>query len=101
MTREDFVFTIGYDGECAVIDKKARKQYGNLKTEELFDIGLVKASVRSAVFSKDPDEKRLVLEKYNGKAGRSAEDFSQLQSFFGVTDQDLDSASAIGKSILL
>ena len=30
MTREEFIFTIGYDGDNAVVDKKSAQEYGKL-----------------------------------------------------------------------
>ena len=45
MTREEFIFTIGYDSDNAVVDKKSGQAYGKLSTAELFDKGLVKAAV--------------------------------------------------------
>ena len=34
MKREDFVFTIGYQGDTALIDGRARKDFSKLTTEE-------------------------------------------------------------------
>ena len=68
MTREEFIFTIGYDGDNAVVDKKSAQQYGKLSSVELFDRGLIKASVCSALFSKDKGEEQLVMERYNATA---------------------------------
>jgi len=34
-TREDFLFTIGYDGESAVVDGKAKAAYGKSGTMDL------------------------------------------------------------------
>jgi hypothetical protein len=69
LSREDFVFTIGYDGPAAVVDGQARRRYGSLSTAELAERGLFRAAWSSAVYSKDPGEKALVLEKYNQAAG--------------------------------
>ena len=85
MTREEFIFTIGYDGDNAVVDKKSSKEYGKLSTAELFDKGMVKASVCSAVFSKDKGEEQLVLDKYNALASQKVESFGDLKKIFGVT----------------
>jgi len=85
MTREEFIFTIGYDGDDAVVDKKSMQQYGKLGTGALFDKGLIKAAVCSALFSKNKEEEQLVLDKYNAMASHSVESFDSLKKIFGVT----------------
>ena len=62
--REDFVFTIGYDGPAAVVDNQAKKKYGKLSTRELAEKGLFRAAYSSAVYSKDPKEIQFVAKAY-------------------------------------
>ena len=85
MTRDEFIFTIGYDGDNAVVDKKSAKEYGKLGTAELFDKGMVKAAVCSAIFSKDKGDEQMVLEKYNALAAQKVESFDELKKIFGVS----------------
>ena len=85
MTREEFIFTIGYDGDTAVVDKKSAQEYGKLSTAELFDRGMIKAAVCSAVFSKDKGEEQLVLDKFNAIVSPPVESFDDLKKIFGVT----------------
>ena len=94
LSREDFVFTIGYDGPSAVVDRQAKKKYGKLSTRELAQKGLFRAAYSSAVYSKDPQELKSVAEIYNRmaahspvdlpKADLSAADVSALDRLFGV-----------------
>jgi hypothetical protein len=65
LSREDFVFTIGYDGPAAVVDGQAKKRFGSLSTQELAEKGLFRAAYSSAVYSNDPAEIRTVMEIYN------------------------------------
>jgi len=65
LSREDFIFTIGYDGPAAVVDSSAKRKYGKLSTEELAAKGLFRAAYASAVYSKDPAQQRCVVEAYN------------------------------------
>ena len=83
MTREEFIFTIGYDGDNAVVDKKSAKEFGKLGTAELFDRGMVKAAVCSAIFSKDKGEEQLVLDKFNALDRQKVESFAELKRFLG------------------
>jgi hypothetical protein len=71
LSREDFVFTIGYDGPAAVVDGQARKRFGSLSTRELAEKGLFRAACSSALYSKDPAELEAVMEVYNKTAAAS------------------------------
>ena len=94
LSREDFVFTIGYDGPVAVIDNQAKKKYGKLSTRELAEKGLFRAAYSSAVYSKNPQELKFVAEAYKSLGGHSsaefynadlsAADISTLDRLFGV-----------------
>ena len=99
LSREDFVFTIGYDGPAAVVDNQAKRKYGKLTTRELAEKGLFRAAYSSALYSKDPLELKFVAEtfkKLEGHApGGSAEadlseaDISVLNRLFGVFPVDV------------
>ena len=94
LSREDFIFTIGYDGPAAVVDNQAKKKYGKLSTRELADKGLFRAAYSSAVYSRDPGEIKLVAETYRllGKipqgessgTGAPGNELSSLDRLFGV-----------------
>jgi hypothetical protein len=84
LSREEFIFTIGYDGPAAVVDNQAKKRYGSLSTRELADRGLFRAAYSSAVYSKDPGELAAVVEIYNKTAGASLTVNSPLDRLFGV-----------------
>ena len=95
LSREDFVFTIGYDGPTAVVDNQAKKKYGKLSTRELAETGLFRAAYSSAVFSKNPDELKLVADVYSkleNNSGRELPqgDISALERLFGVTLVDVN-----------
>ena len=66
LSREDFVFTIGYDGPAAVVDNQAKKKYGKLSTRALVEKGFYRAAYSSAIYSKDPSELRYVVNSYMG-----------------------------------
>ena len=84
LSREDFIFTIGYDGPAAVVDSQAKKRYRGLSTRELAEKGLFRAAYSSAVYSKDPSEVEAVLEIYNKTAGAAFAAASSPDRLFGV-----------------
>jgi hypothetical protein len=84
LKREEFVFTIGYDGPAAVIDGQAKRRYGSLPTKELAEKGLFRAAYSSAIWSKDPKDIETVVEVYNRISGSSLKPDSPLDRLFGV-----------------
>ena len=95
LKREEFVFTIGYDGPAAVIDGQAKRRYGSLSTKELAEKGLFRAAYSSALWSKDPKEMETLVEIYNRISGSSLNSDSQLDRLFGVFPVE------VNKSIML
>ena len=63
MKREDFVFSVGYDGDTAIVDSKAKKRYGKLTTQQLAAEGLYKAAFRSALYSGNEEEIRIIIDE--------------------------------------
>jgi len=84
LSREDFIFTIGYDGPAAVIDGQAKRRYGSLSTKELAEKGLFRAAYSSAIWSKDPKDLEAVVETYNRISGSALKTDSPLDRLFGV-----------------
>ena len=84
LSREEFIFTIGYDGPAAVVDGHAKKCYGRLSTGELAEKGLFRAAYSSAIWSKDPRDLETVVEVYNRVSSSSLTVDSPLERLFGV-----------------
>ncbi len=82
--RKDFMFTIGYDGNVAIVDSKSKREYGHLGTEELAGIGLFKPALCSALYEDDEQALRRVLELYNKKTDRELPSVEHLKRTFGV-----------------
>jgi len=86
LSREEFVFTIGYDGPAAVVDKQAKRKYGKLSTRELAEKGLFRAAYSSAVHSGNQEDLIFVAKAYMrlGAGDSSGADLSALDRLFGV-----------------
>ena len=104
LSREDFVFTIGFDGPSAVVDAQAKKKYGKLSTRELLEKGLFRAAYSSAVYSKDPAEIKFVANAYKRMGNSSADVFekelseadkSATDRLFGVYLMDVKRSIAL------
>ena len=81
LSRDDFIFTIGYDGPVAVVDKQAKNRYGKLSTRELAEKGLFRSAYSSAVYLDNKEELKYVLDTYKDLAGA---DMSSPDRLFGV-----------------
>jgi hypothetical protein len=95
LSREDFVFTIGYDGPNAVVDSQAKKSYGGLSTGELAARGLFRAAYASIVYARASgkaengpggwkSELDALVEVYNRVSGSRLTADSALDRLFGV-----------------
>jgi len=89
LSREDFIFTIGYDGPVAVVDNQAKRKYGKLSTAELAEKGLFRAAYSSAVFSNERRELESVAEAYNRLGTFAPVEINALERLFGVTPVDV------------
>ena len=98
LSREDFVFTIGYDGAAAIVDGRAKRQYGRLSTMELAEEGLYRAAFASAFYEmeKDPRPMQEFIAFFNAKAGTSYTKAEELQRLFGVNVDDVPRAITLG-----
>lgn len=84
MKREDFIFTIGYQGNVAIIDERARKKYGSYTTRQLAEAGLFKPAFCSALYSGDPKEMEEFLTLFNAAHPGPPYTQEQLSRLFGV-----------------
>jgi hypothetical protein len=91
LSREDFVFTIGYDGASAIVDGRAKRQFGKLTAMELAEEGLYRAAFASAFYDMKKDEGPMkeFIQFFNAKAGTSYTKAEELQRLFGVNVEDV------------
>jgi hypothetical protein len=94
LNREDFIFTIGYDGPHAVVDSQAKRRYGALSTRELAERGLYRAAYASVVYTRAAEQEgrpggwesdlAALVEVYNRNSGSRLTVDSPLDRLFGV-----------------
>jgi hypothetical protein len=89
ISRRDFTFTIGYEGNTAVVDGSLKKRYGSLSAEQLAEKKLYKQAISAAVYDestgKGGDQTlQRVLEIYNSNTAEKIDSVEDLQRIFGV-----------------
>ena len=86
MTRNAFVFCIGYNGGTAIVDRRLESQFGRLGTRELFSRGLYKPAVASAVFAGSDADLEWLREEYSRVTGTPLKDVDALKRTVGVSE---------------
>ncbi len=84
MKEDDFVFTIGYQGDTAIVDGKLQKQYHSKSVEQLLEANLYKAAFCKALYREDSELQGKVLRVFNEKSGSNYESIDNLKRLFGV-----------------
>ena len=86
MQRDDVVFTIGYKGNAAIIDKKLRAKYRSLSTVQLYEKGLLKPAVASAIYERENgnvSELEQLLGRFKTDFGEEMDE-QKLRRIYGI-----------------
>lgn len=84
MKEDDFICTIGYQGDAAIVDGKAQKKYKSYSIDRLLEEGMYKAAFCKAVYHEDVEGQEKVLRIYNEKSGADYRSIENLKRLFGV-----------------
>ncbi|MBU0954235.1 MAG: hypothetical protein KKI09_02295 [Spirochaetes bacterium] len=84
ISREDAMFTIGYEGMMAVVDSKAKARYRKLSTMELAKAGLFRAAFTSILYTQNDAEFTEFAAFYNQAAGTKLATKEEFMRLFGV-----------------
>lgn len=87
ISRDDAMFTIGYEGLQAVVDGKARARYRKLSSMELARQGLFRAAFTSVLYGNDEAEFQAFASFYNQAAGTSLKTIEEFKRLFGVNQE--------------
>lgn len=87
--REDFMFTVGFDGATAIVDGDARRRFARLDVDQLLDQGLYRAAVSAAVFDRDGPALEKIRDAFARASGSPIEDPQDLLKIFGIPTQVL------------
>ncbi|MBN1646790.1 MAG: hypothetical protein JW874_02040 [Spirochaetales bacterium] len=84
ISKVDYIFTIGYQGDTAIVDGKNRRQYGRMSAGELAGKGMYKPALCSALYDQNEEEQKMVLDLYNEKTGAAYPSVQELMKVFGI-----------------
>ena len=81
MKRNDFVFTIGYDGNTAIVDRKTQRKYRNAGAGELLNAGQYRPAFCAALFD---DQLHDFVAEFRAATGIAVTDADAIKRLFGV-----------------
>lgn len=84
--RGDFIFTIGYQGDTAIVDGAARKKYGKMSAAELLDAGLYRAAFCAALYDGELAEFVPIFREKSGIAVETPESLQRMYGVFGLPE---------------
>lgn len=84
MTETTFMFTVGYQGDAALVDKGMEARFGKASDDKLFSEGLFKPAFCRGLFRGDQSLMEKVLEAYNKATSTKYKTTEELKRAFGV-----------------
>ncbi len=85
MKKLEFISTIGYQGNAALVSKKLMKLYKSLSLTDLVEKGYYRAAVAEVLFEGLADKEAFLVEAYNKQSHVPVRDFTHLQRVYGVS----------------
>jgi len=82
--REDFIWTVGFQGNTAVVDKRARRKYGDFSADALLEKGFYRAAFCAALYDGDEPAIQRLIDRYNAEHDASYRTADELKRLFGV-----------------
>ncbi len=84
MKLADFMFTVGYNGAEAIVNKQTEQEGANLSVKELVDKGFFKPALCQALKNDDKGGVQYLIEAYNKISGSTYHTEIQMMRLFGV-----------------
>jgi hypothetical protein len=79
--RDDFIWSIGYQDDAAVVDGISRKKYRGYSALQLLEAGLYRAAFCAALYDHDEES---FLEQYRAVTGLPDASTASLKRLYGV-----------------
>ncbi|MBN1524641.1 MAG: hypothetical protein JW904_09165 [Spirochaetales bacterium] len=92
ISREDFIFTVGFSGNTAIVSKSMTNRFKRLNAQELAEKGFFKPAVFMAYYDESPEDLEKVLACYNEGNKYPLESVEKLRRTFGLLENvdDID-----------
>ncbi|MBN2617009.1 MAG: hypothetical protein JXR64_01715 [Spirochaetales bacterium] len=84
MKLDDFMFTVGYNGDEAIVNKLTEQEGKTLSVKELVDKGQFKPALCNALKNSDNEGIQYLMDSYNRISGSHYHSEMQIMRLFGV-----------------
>ncbi|QEN04251.1 hypothetical protein EW093_05905 [Thiospirochaeta perfilievii] len=84
MKQDDFMFTVGYNGDESIVNKQTEMAGKGLSVKELVDKGLFKPALCASLMNDDKDGIKYLMDTYNKISGSNYHSEMQIMRLFGV-----------------
>ena len=91
MRRDDFIFTVGFDGDTAIVDSVSKRRFGRHTPRQLAENGFYKAAMSAAMYDKSEEDTRVVLSIYNQGSEHPVQTVELLKRVLGVSEVPVES----------
>lgn len=95
MKRDEFVFTIGYQDDAAIVDGPAMRKHAKKSARELLDLGLFRPAYCAALYDDELEGFRTLFVERTGMEIESDGALARLFGVFGVPE-DVTKVTRIG-----
>ncbi|MBN1412094.1 MAG: hypothetical protein JW969_14720 [Spirochaetales bacterium] len=85
ISRENVLFTIGFQGNAAIVDGELKRKYGSLSAVQLAEKGFFKQALISCLYSGEEDEILKIRELYNKNTRKKIQSTEDFKKTLGVT----------------
>jgi len=85
ITKEDFMFTVGFQGNAAILDASQKRRYAKLSVSGLLENGLFKPAICLAIASGNEQELETIFNYYNERSSVKLKTPGDLKKVFGIS----------------
>ncbi len=84
--RSDFVFSIAFNKEAIVVNKRLKKRFANKPFLDILEKGLFRQALSMAIFDDNEEQLQKFIHDYGALIGNSALVLSDVKKIFGIHD---------------
>lgn len=84
--RNDFIFSIAFNKETIVINKRLKGKYANKPFSILLEKGLFRQALAAAVFDRNEEQMQAVVKEYGRLIKNTSLTIGDVKKIFGIHD---------------
>jgi hypothetical protein len=85
LSKEDFMFTVGFQGNSAIVDSRMKRRYAKASIDELLKEGLYKPALCASIMDQDEKGLESIITYYNEQTTVKITTIDELKRVFGIS----------------